>query len=315
MNKKFKVVSSLALAGLLTLNVLNVKTLAATVDDKIETNPVGVYRKLVEGKAVVPYVLIGKDDVTTVKEIVNSGEFANVTQFNGTAIPNENTIVKTGDTFVADGTTYTVVVYGDVNHDGRVNSSDALKVEEYAVEMASFDAVESEAADVKNDGKLNSFDSLAIKEYSAELREKVIDTVPAKEAEQNYNYTVAVNNNGKVNAQNASNSTIKVSLKQTYNTPKTLKVKVRGADGVEYDLGNIQVEAHKDYVEQSGFNFSNIPDGNISGTLLETVDGKDVVVGTFRTEKNTVIPEATNVRTNRESTKVGKLSLEAFPTK
>ncbi len=318
MNKKFKVVSSLALAGLLTLNVLNVKTLAATVDDKIETNPVGVYRKLVEGKAVVPYVLIGKDDVTTVKEIVNSGEFANVTQFNGTAIPNENTIVKTGDTFVADGTTYTVVVYGDVNHDGRVNSSDALKVEEYAVEMASFDAVESEAADVKNDGKLNSFDSLAIKEYSAELREKVIDTVPAKEAEQNYNYTVTVNNNGKVNAQNASTaaenttkSTLKVSLKQTYNTSKTLKVIVIGADGEKHELGTINVPAHTNYVEQSEFDFSDIPDGNILGTLLETVDGKDVVVGTFRTEKNTVIPEATNVRTTREGTKTGKLSLEA----
>ena len=39
MNKKFKIVSSVALAGLLTLNVLNVKSLATTIDDKIETNP------------------------------------------------------------------------------------------------------------------------------------------------------------------------------------------------------------------------------------------------------------------------------------
>ena len=53
MNKKIKVVSSVALAGLLALNVISPKALAAEVEnDTKTTKPLSVYEKLVENKKV-----------------------------------------------------------------------------------------------------------------------------------------------------------------------------------------------------------------------------------------------------------------------
>ena len=122
MNKKFKVVSSLALAGMMALSSFSLsKTFAAEVNDTIKTNPVGVYRDLVknkEGKSVpvLPFVLVGKDDVVSVKEITESDEFNNVTKFNDTniSVVNHETTVKTGDTFIADGEKFTVITKTEV---------------------------------------------------------------------------------------------------------------------------------------------------------------------------------------------------------
>ena len=70
MNKRLKIVSSLALAGMLVTSSLGInKVLATTAEDNYTTNPVAVYRNLVEGKTVVPFVLVNKDDVLTVKDV------------------------------------------------------------------------------------------------------------------------------------------------------------------------------------------------------------------------------------------------------
>ena len=127
MKKNFKIVSSLALAGLLATNAMGVVS-AATANDQITTEPVGVYKKLVEGKTIVPFVLTNRDDVLTIKDIKESKEF-NITKFNGLSISDENTVVGTGDTFTSNGQEYTVVVYGDVDGNGKINSTDALQLE------------------------------------------------------------------------------------------------------------------------------------------------------------------------------------------
>ena len=60
MNKKIKIVSGIALAGILTLNVFNTKTLAAEIETQIAKTP---YNELVSGVAnVVPVILNGKND-------------------------------------------------------------------------------------------------------------------------------------------------------------------------------------------------------------------------------------------------------------
>lgn len=324
MNKKFKIVSSLALAGLLSINVFSPKALAATIDDKIETNPVGAYRNLVEGKAVVPYVLVGNEDAVTVKEIVNSKEFSNVTKFNGTSIPDENTLVCTGDTFVADGQEYTVIVYGDVNKDGKINSKDAVLAEKYSAELETLDAVQLEAADVINDGTINSKDAKRIRQYSAELVTPVIDKVPdaEKQEEEKSNYTVSVNDNGKISNQNADTTILKLKVATTLKEDKTFTVTVVGADGKEVKIsegkvldkdgnvvkeGALTIPAHTDYVEVA-LDLSSIPDGKIAGTV-EVKDDKTKTK--FTTEKSTVAPVATNVVTNRINTKSASLSLES----
>ena len=313
MNKRFKIVSSLALAGLLSINVLSPRTFAATVNDKIDTNPVGIYRKLVEGKEAVPYVLVGSEDAVTVKEVLNSKEFVNVTKFNGTSIPNENTLVSTGDTFVADGTEYTIVIYGDVNKDGKVNSSDALLVQEYSAEMTSLDAIQMEAADVVNDGKVNSNDARRIKEFAAELEASPIDKVPDTEKQEVVSkYKVDINDNGKINKQNASETVLKLKIDKTLNKEETFTVKLIGADGKETVIAKdinenpLKMPAHTDLIEVK-IDVSSIPDGKIAGTVIE----ENKTETKFVTEKSTVEPNATNVKTNRVNTKTATLSLNS----
>ena len=139
MNKKLKIVSSIALAGMLVTRSLGMSRALAAETPDYETNPVAIYRKLVEGKTVVPFVLANKDDVVTVKEVVENDLFAGkVVTFNGTAIPALDTVVGTGDKFTTvDGTEYTVIVYGDVDGDGKVGVLDALQVEKNNVNMIS----------------------------------------------------------------------------------------------------------------------------------------------------------------------------------
>lgn len=313
MNKKFKIVSSIALAGVISINVFNPKALAATIEDKIETNTIGKYNNLVEGKAVVPYVLVSKDDSVTVKEILNSNEFANVTKFNGTTIPNENTLVCTGDTFVADGTEYTVIIYGDVNKDGKANSKDALLVEEYSTKMKTLDVIQLEAGDVINDAKVNSKDSRRIKEFATGITNPVIDKVPdAEQVDEKANYTVNVNNNDKINNQNDASTVLKIKVEKTLDSTKTFTIKVVGSDGKEViidkdiDGETLSIPAHTDYIEAK-INLSSIPDGKISATI-EVKDDETPVK--FITEKNTNAPEATNVIANRVNTKNATISLD-----
>ena len=199
MNKKIKIVSSLALAGMLVTGSLGLNKSFATdmtAVDNYTSNPIAVYRNLVEGKTVVPFVLANKSDVVTVKEVVESDLFAGtVVTFNGTAIPSLETVVKTGDRFTTtDGTEYTVIVYGDVDGDGKITSLDALQIQKSAVNDATLNGVQRESADVVNDGNINSLDALAIRKYAVgagEYGNSVISGLPDKEEvveQSNYTY-------------------------------------------------------------------------------------------------------------------------------
>ncbi len=176
MDKK-KILSSLALAGILTAGVLGANVNATTAGEYLK--PVGVYKKLVEGKTVVPYVLKDKNAPLTVNDI--KAEFAELELVNGNAVTDTNATVKTGDTFVANGTEYTVVVYGDVNKDGKINTMDAFAIQNYVVGNAEIDTIQMEAADVNNNGKINTMDAFAIQNYVVGNVEDVIDQLPAIE--------------------------------------------------------------------------------------------------------------------------------------
>ena len=206
MNKKLKIVSSLALAGMLVTSSFGMNKVLASTED-YTTNPVAVYRNLVEGKTVVPFVLVNKDDALTVKDVVENEMFkGKVEKINGTTISSLDTVVGTGDKFTTtDGTEYTIIVYGDVDGDGKVTVLDALQVEKNNVNMTTLDAVQKEAADVKNDGNVNPLDSLAIKKYDVRLTDSVIDTLPAKEevVEQS-NYTMTLKDASYINNINNS---------------------------------------------------------------------------------------------------------------
>ena len=308
MNKRLKIVSSLALAGMLVTSSLGMnKVFAATAEDNYTTNPVAVYRNLVEGKTVVPFVLVNRDDVLTVKDVVESDMFSGkVETINGTAISSLDTLVGTGDKFTTtDGTEYTVVVYGDVDGNGRINALDALQVEKSNVNMLTLDDVQKEAADVKNDERVNSLDSLAIKRYVVGLSESVIDTLPEKEeVVEDSNYTLSLKDASYINSTNVEGATLKMDLKETLDKATNLKLVV--SDGENKVEQNVTVSAHTDYMEIALSSLAGLKDGTLT---VDLYDG-ETIVGTVQVVKNTVVPDATNVNANRTSTRNATLSLE-----
>ncbi len=312
MNKKLKIVSSIALAGMLVTSSLGMSRALAAETPDYETNPVAIYRKLVEGKTVVPFVLANKDDVVTVKEVVENDLFAGkVVTFNGTAIPALDTVVGTGDKFTTvDGTEYTVIVYGDVDGDGKVGVLDALQVEKNNVNMITLDDVQKEAADVKNDGNVNPLDSLAIKKYDVRLlTDSVIDTLPPKEeVVEESNYTISLKDASYINNVNNSDVNLNIALKETLDEAKTgLKFEFVDKNQNKVEVENVTIPAHTDFVE--GFvskDLNTLADGTITINLYEG----EKIVATLSVEKNTITPAAAKVTTNRTSTREATLSLE-----
>lgn len=181
MDKK-KILSSLALAGILTANVFGANVNAATEGEYLK--PVGVYKKLVEGKTVVPYVLKDKNTSVTVKDV--QAEFTNLESVNGTKVTDMNATMGTGDTFQLEGEAedYTVVVYGDVTGEGKISTKDALLIQKIALKKETNVSKEVlEAADVNKNGKVTTKDALAVQKYvlGKGEYETVIDKLPPAE--------------------------------------------------------------------------------------------------------------------------------------
>ncbi len=93
--------------------------------------------------------------------------------------------IATGDRvyiYKTDGTlfsSYAVVIYGDANGDGKVNSTDRLRIRRYILREVTLEGEYLEAADANDDGKVNSTDRLRIRKYI--LREATINQMRQKE--------------------------------------------------------------------------------------------------------------------------------------
>lgn len=312
MKKNFKIVSSMALAAMLTISSIGTNSFAAVTENQTKTEPVSIYRNLIAGKTAVPFVLANRDDRVTIKDIKESEQF-NITKFNGIAVPSENTIVGTGDTFVSNGEEYTVVVYGDVDGNGEINSIDALDVEKHVTKIEKLDSVQQEAGDVANDDEINSLDSLAIEKYIVGLQDPVINKLPAEEV-QDSNYTVTVNDNGVVNNVNVSSSKVTIKLTEELTEKMTgVSIKAPGKDGKEKAIKTgVTIPAYTSQVTVDAIDMSSIAEGKITGKIVATIDGKETVLGTFNFEKNTKdIPKASQIITNRVSTPEATISFNS----
>lgn len=305
MDKK-KILSSLAAAGILTASVLGANVNAAT-----NLKSVGVYKQLVEGKTVVPYILEDGNTPLTVRDVEN--EFENLQLVNGTAVTDKSASLKTGDTFKANNTEYTIVVLGDVNGSGTVTTADALKIQDMSFDAGN-NAVIKVAADTTADGTIKTSDALRLQDYL--LGDAEISVPEAEEPEVVSNYTVTVNENGYITGSNLKTTVLKIKLAETSDENTVLKVRVTGINestGEELVMNiknSITINAHTDYREAklTSVDFSKFKDGMVKIELLE--DGK--VVASVDAEKNVLIPAATSVITNRISTKEATLSLEAL---
>ena len=317
--KNFKFLSSLALAGMLTTGFMGT-SLAAKTD--VPTQPLGIYKKLVASKTVVPFILANRDDVVTIKDIKDSGKFKDITSFKGIAVPAEDTVVSTGDVFQADGVEYTVIVYGDVTKDGQFDINDVTTAAKAAVKLETLDDVQSEVADVINDGKLTVADVTHLAKYSVGLETNLVkDPPPAEPAEEvKQNVTVELKdkyinnfNKGKIDA------TIKIA--EQFKAPvKITKIQILGEDGKplsnSIDLSDpnktITINAHTSQMDVEDLDLSStyIPEGKETTLQLVSEDGE--VIATFTVGKHTTTKVDAKVTTNRSGSQKATVSAEAF---
>lgn len=182
MKKDFRFLKSLALTGMLATSILGTVAYADTENKDVKTEPIGIFNKLVsDTKNVVPFILTNREDYISKKDIEENNEFQNKTVLFDREVQ-EDTILHTGDTFKVNGTTYTILIYGDVNQDGYVDVFDALTIQENVFE-SNLSNIQKVAANVivADDSEMDVFDALAIQQYSGEFRDTIPDKIPEKE--------------------------------------------------------------------------------------------------------------------------------------
>lgn len=104
----------------------------------------------------------------TTQEIINIlGTDAKVTDQNG----NELSIAAIPGTGCKVNGIYTLVMLGDVNGDGEVNSGDTLAIKQHIKSVKEItDVAYLKAADINEDGEINSGDSLIAKQHIKEVK-------------------------------------------------------------------------------------------------------------------------------------------------
>lgn len=73
--------------------------------------------------------------------------------------------IGTGDIIKIDGTKYKVVVYGDVNGDGKITALDLLKIQKHIMGSSSLKGAFLEAANVKHSGSVSALDLLKVQKH------------------------------------------------------------------------------------------------------------------------------------------------------
>ena len=87
-----------------------------------------------------------------------------ITDESGSAISTDS-LVGTGYKVVISGSTkesYTVLIYGDISGDGKINSLDLLKLQRHILKASTLSDVYLSSSDANKDGKINSLDLLVI---------------------------------------------------------------------------------------------------------------------------------------------------------
>lgn len=307
MNKKIKYISILATTGIMALT-----SLAGTVN---AATSLGSYRNLVQGidsDKVAPYILNDRNDRLTIADIAKE---YNIASFNGVKGYSGSTVVKTGDTFVADQETYEVIVYGDIASkdgktvsDGKVDSKDANLMLKLAVandKSKLVNNVNLEAADIVNDGKVTSADAnLALKfavgkgSIDVELTPETTDS----------NYTLELKSKY-ANNQNLDNVPVDIRIAKALSEKATLTLRVLDAKGSEVSSDDVEIPANM-VKTSTTIDLTDKEDGKYTVQLIEKdKKNKETVVAKTVLELNTVAPAAAKISTERTAWNSAKMSL------
>ncbi len=255
----------------------------------------GNFSKLGALSHVIPYALSDSEDSITKQDV--ESEFATMT---------DNTIkdiLRTGDTIEIDGIEHNLVLYGDVNKDGKVTTSDALAIYKGRDKdgTITLDNVQKEAADVQNDGEVNKEDAFAVQEFILQSRKTQTGTIinrnPVKTIED---ADIEISANDDVNVKKYNYSKVEVATITAKNgaklTQELLKdTKLVGApDGAETN-NVLTIDISEDGTVATIYVYT-----TISGNYMvrPVISGSDVENGSIRKNTITIKSEANNAVTS-----------------
>ena len=112
-------------------------------------------------------VVPGTDVASLLAGISTNCETVEVCKPDGTVVTEGN--VGTGYILRTDIGDYTIIIYGDVNSDGKISSLDLLYVRRHLLELVTLDGAPMQAADVKGGDGITSLDLLYIKRHILEI--------------------------------------------------------------------------------------------------------------------------------------------------
>lgn len=160
-----------------TINVTRKKAPEPTPDPKPTPDPgdnTKVTTKEVLDKAGIKYkdnylygFTLGKDINDTISKLKSTNLEITITS------SKESGLIASGDKIKiktnSEEKEYIVIIYGDVNGDGKISSADYIKIKNHIMETNKLTDLEKEYADANKDGKVSSADYIAIKNHIMEV--------------------------------------------------------------------------------------------------------------------------------------------------
>ena len=151
------------------------KLIDILVIDKVDTNDLNFNSNLNIEANIITGIDITKNTVFDIKDLINTNYEVNIYNKDNKLL-SENDLVGTGSyiNISNEGNTiieYKVLIYGDVNGDGKINSVDLLVLQRHILEIEKFNGIFLRAGNINKNGKNpSSIDSLLIQRHILDLQ-------------------------------------------------------------------------------------------------------------------------------------------------
>ena len=118
-------------------------------------------------------ITVGSDISTIKTKIINAKSNAIVTLLDKNGSIKNSGVVATGDKvkikLPRETKVYEIVIYGDVNGDGKIKASDYVNIKNHIMDISYLSGVYKVASDVNKDGQIKASDYVNIKNYIMEI--------------------------------------------------------------------------------------------------------------------------------------------------